>query len=94
MVDMPLPDLPSKWRPDAPTTVFDLKRARWLLGAILIVSACWVAVNQATAKDKCQTTLGRLAVQFKLDSYFSNCHCMKPSLDFSDACNSMYLPLF
>jgi hypothetical protein len=93
MADMPISDLPSKWRPDALTTSVALKRAQWLLTAVLIASACCVAVNEATEKDKCQTTLGRLAVRFKLDAYYSNCQCMTHSLDFSDACNSMYLPL-
>jgi hypothetical protein len=86
MVDIPLSG-------DAPTSFGALKRAQRLLAAILIASACWVAVNEATEKDKCKTTFGRLAVHFKLDSYFSNCQCMTHSLDFSDACNSMYLPL-
>jgi hypothetical protein len=89
MVDIPLPDLPSKWR-RAPTTASALKQAQWLLTIPLISSGCWVAVNEATKKDNCQTTLGRLAVKFKLDSYYSNCQCMKPSLGFTDSCNSMY----
>jgi hypothetical protein len=93
MVDMPISDLPSKWLPNAPTGFAALRRMRWLLAAILISAGCWVAVNEATAKDKCQTTFGRLAVRFKLDSYYSNCQCMTHSLDFSDSCNSMYIPL-
>ena len=91
MVDIPLPDLPSKWR-RAPTTASALKKAQLLLTIILMSSGCWVAVNEATKKDKCQTTPGRLVVKFKLDSYYSNCQCMKHSLDFSDGCNSMYIP--
>jgi heme/copper-type cytochrome/quinol oxidase subunit 3 len=87
MVDIPLTDLPS------PTTAVALKRARWLLTMVLVASGCWVAVNEATEKDKCKTTVGRLAVHFKLDAYYSNCQCMKHSLDFSDSCNSMYIPL-
>jgi hypothetical protein len=70
MVDIALPDLPSKWRP-APTTATALKRVQLLLVMVLISSGCWVAVNEATKKDNCQTTLGRLAVKFKLDSYYS-----------------------
>ena len=93
MVDMPLPDLPSKWRPDSPTTIFDLKLARWLLAAFLTASACWVAVDEATEKYKCQTRLGRLAVHFKVDAYYSNCQCMKHSLDFGDSCNLIYMTL-
>jgi hypothetical protein len=70
-----------------------LRLAQRLLLAGFLAWGCWAAVNEATAKENCETTLGRLAVRFKLDSYFSNCQCMKPSLDFSDSCNSMYLPL-
>lgn len=73
----------------APTTAYHLKGAQLLLLSVL-ACGCWVAVNDATAKDRCQTTLGRLAVRLKLDSYYSNCQCMKPSADFSDVCN---LPL-
>jgi hypothetical protein len=72
-----------------PTSAYHLMGAQLLLLAVL-ATGCWAAVNEATAKDRCQTTLGRLAVQLKLDSHYSNCQCMKPSLDFSDACN---LPL-
>ena len=87
MVDMPIPER------SAPTSAGALKLARRLLTLVLISSACWVAVKETTEKDKCQTTLGRLAVRLKLNSYYSNCQCMTHSLDFSDSCNSMYLPL-
>jgi hypothetical protein len=86
MVDFP-------WSGNPPATYSKLKLAQMLLLLFLTASGCWVAVNEATAKDKCQTTLGRLAVRFKLDSYYSSCQCMKHSLDFSDSCNSMYIPL-
>jgi hypothetical protein len=79
-------DIP-RWR--SPTTAYRLKGAQLLLLSIL-ACGCWAAINEATNKDRCQTTLGRLAVQLKLDSYYSNCQCMKPSLDFRDVCN---LPL-
>jgi len=75
-----------------PTSAYRLKIVQGLLLAVL-ACGCWIAVNEATAKDRCETIIGRLAVRLKMDSYFSNCQCMKPSLDFSDACNSMYLPL-
>jgi hypothetical protein len=80
-------DLP-RWC--APTTSYCLKVCQWLLLAVLACCGCWVAVDQATAKDRCQTTIGRLAVHMKLDSYYSNCQCMTHSLDFSDACNAIY----
>jgi len=76
----------------SPTSAYRLKAYQVLLLALL-ASASWVAVNEASKQDRCETTIGRLAVRFKLDSYFSGCQCMKPSLDFSDSCNSMYLPL-
>jgi hypothetical protein len=70
-----------------------LRLAQRLLLAVFLAAGCWAAVNEATAKDRCETTLGRLAIRFKLDAYYSNCQCMTHSLDFSDSCNSMYLPL-
>jgi hypothetical protein len=91
MVDMPISDPPTTWRPRAPTTAVALKQARLLLSLVLISSGCWIAVNEASEKDKCQTTLGRMAVRLKLDSYYSSCRCVKLGvLDFSDPCN---LPL-
>jgi hypothetical protein len=83
-------DLP-RWQ--ANTTSYRLKGLRWLLLCLLLACGSLVAANEATKKDRCETIVGRLAVRWKLDSYYSNCQCMKPSLDFSDACNSMYLPL-
>jgi len=94
MVDMPVSDLPSKWRPDAPTSGVALKRAQLILMAILLLaSSCWVAMNEATEKNPCETKLAKLSVYLNLDSYYSGCRCMKPSLDFSDSCNSMYIPI-
>jgi hypothetical protein len=82
-------DIP-RWR--TPTSAYRLKAYQLLLLGLLACGS-WVAVNEASTKDRCETTIGRLAVRFKLDSYFSGCQCMKHSLDFSDSCNSMYLPL-
>jgi hypothetical protein len=76
-------DMP-RWR--SPTSAYHLKVAQLLL-LLILACGCWAAINEATAKDRCQTTLGRLAVQLKLDSYYSNCQCMKPTLDLSDVCN-------
>jgi hypothetical protein len=79
---------------EAPTTAPQLRTAQQLLLVLLFIGGCcWAAVNEAASKDRCETPVGKLAVKFKMDSYFSNCRCMKHSLDFSDACNSMYLPL-
>ena len=72
----------------APTTAFQLIGFQLLLLSIL-ACGCWAAVDGFAAKDRCQTTLGRLAVQLKLDSYYSGCRCMHPSLDFRDPCNGV-----
>jgi hypothetical protein len=82
-------DIP-RWR--TATSAYRLKAYQWLLLGLLACGS-WVAVNEASKQDRCETIVGRLAVRFKLDSYFSGCQCMKPSMDFSDSCNSMYLPL-
>jgi len=74
------------------TSAFHLKIYQWLLLCVL-ACGCWVAVNEASAKDRCEMMIGRLAVRLKMDEYYSHCQCMKHSLDFSDPCNSMYLPL-
>ena len=80
-------DLPGRLSPI--TAYHRLKGAQLLVLFFLVLACgCWVAVNEASDKDRCQTTLGQLAVQLKLDSYYSNCRCMKPgTLDFSDPCN-------
>jgi hypothetical protein len=61
-----------------------------LLLLTIMAIGCWTAVAEMTIKDRCKTPLGRLAVELKLDHYYSSCQCMKPALDFSDPCN---LPL-
>jgi hypothetical protein len=70
-----------------------LRLAQRLLLVVFFACGCWAAVNEATARDKCETTVARLAVRFKLDAYYSNCQCMSHSMDFSDSCNSMFLGL-
>jgi hypothetical protein len=87
MVDMPLDDRPL---PGALVTARSLKAALWLLLAFFLCWGCWAAVREAT-QNRCETMLGRLSVQLKLDSYFSRCQCMNPSLDFSDPCNTPYI---
>jgi hypothetical protein len=83
-------DIP-RWR--SPITAYRRLTGYQLLVIAILAVGCWTAVAQATEKDQCKTPIGRLAVELTLDQYYSNCHCMKHSLDFSDACNSMYLPL-
>jgi hypothetical protein len=93
MKDAPASDPSSRRRLAAATTVGPFKKVLRILAAVLIVSVCWAAVNETTAEKKCDTKLRRLSVYLKqLDSYFSNCQCMKHSLDLSDRCSTMYLP--
>ena len=93
MVDISLPPgTPSRWREAIPATSVLLKRGRGLLLAFLLALGVSFVLSEVR-KDKCQTIVGKLAVQLKLDSYYSNCQCMTHSLDFSDACNSMFVPL-
>jgi hypothetical protein len=80
-------DIP-RWR--SPIVAYRRLTGYQLLVLALLAVGCWTTVAQATEKDRCETPLGRLAVELKLDSYYSNCQCMKPSLDFRDVCN---LPL-
>ena len=78
----PATKLASQWR---------LKLWQWVVALLLLSIGC-VAVRDLTETDQCKTTLGRLSVALKLDSYFSNCQCMAHSLDFSDVCNGAYIP--
>jgi hypothetical protein len=75
---------------DIPKGIASYGRLTFAQALVLLVLAagCWVAVNEATAQDRCRTMLGRLAVHLKLDSKYSGCRCMKPGvLDFSAPCN-------
>jgi hypothetical protein len=76
-------DLP-RWR--APISYRRLTGYQLLVLAVLAVG-CWTAVAEMKIKDRCKTPLGRLAVELKLDHYYSSCQCMKPTLDLSDPCN-------
>lgn len=60
--------------------------------SLLILLSC-SAIREMSTKDRCETTLGRLAVALDLDQYYSGCRCMKPWLNFGDTCNSFYVPL-
>jgi hypothetical protein len=89
MTDITLP----RFRPGPRITSFRLKQARWLvLGFLIVLGLSAVRIAYADyAEKKCDSSIGKLAVQLKLDSYYSNCKCMKHSLDFSDPCNSAYI---
>ena len=77
-------DLP--WR-RPPARAYHRLTAYQLLVLAILAVGCWVAVAEITIKDRCKTPLGRLAVELKLDTYYSSCQCMKPALDFRDPCN-------
>jgi hypothetical protein len=69
-----------------------LRAIRWILAALLLAFGVF-AVAAEWSDDRCRSPVAKLVVRLKLDSYHSGCHCMRPSLDMSDACNSGYIPL-
>src|SRR5579864_1425686 len=94
-VTLPPPSNPSPWRPRVIRIKAIILR-KGVIGAAL--GALFVAYGLSEAlidyaQRRCNSPIGRLAVRLKLDVYYSNCKCMTPSLDFSDACNSMYIPV-
>ncbi len=95
MVDISLGPLGSaaQWRPRPNGRLVSLAMPATLLLAFLVLLAwTWSAVATQYAEKKC-SPLGKFAVRFKLDTYYSNCQCMTHALDFSDPCNSMYIPM-
>jgi hypothetical protein len=94
MVDIPInsPGSAVQWRGRPNSRLASLAMPATLLVAFLILLAwTWSAVATQYAEKRCDSPLGKFAVRFKLDSYYSNCQCMTHALDFSDPCNSMYL---
>jgi hypothetical protein len=91
MTDISFPgiDAAKRWRSRIPATAVLLQRGRGLLLAFLLALGVSFVLSEAE-KDRCDNIVGKLAVRLKLDSYYSGCKCMKHSMDFSDACNSMY----
>ena len=85
----------SRWRTDWTRVGVLLTQRRWLLLFTMLFALGWIAaeVRSEYLQKRCDSPLGRLAVKAKLDLYYSNCHCMKHALDFSDPCNSMYPPM-
>jgi hypothetical protein len=67
-------------------------RRGWIAAALPFALVFGFVIATVTAEDKCKGPIGRLAVEMKLDYYYSGCKCMKPALDFRDPCNSMYIP--
>jgi hypothetical protein len=93
VVDIPLNSLgvPVRWRARPNTRSVNIAmKVAFLLMVLVAFTWAWIAVATDVAQRRCDSPIGRLAVRLKLDSYYSNCRCLKPSLDFSEACNSMY----
>src|ERR1019366_7227463 len=96
MVDIPLnpPGAVVQWRARINARHVKLSfRMGFLLATLILLAWSWSAVATEYAEKKCDSPLGKFAVRFKLDSYYSNCQCMTHALDFSDPCNSMYIPI-
>jgi len=85
----------SRWRTDSTRVGVLLTKCRWFLLFTMLFALGWSAVEVRSEylQKRCDSPLGRLAVKAKVDLYYSNCQCMKHALDFSDPCNSMYLPM-
>ncbi len=80
--------------PDRPIKPLRISQAKLsLLAFLLVLGATFACVLAEYMERRCDSPLGKLAVQLKLDAYYSNCKCMTHMLDFSDPCNSMYIPL-
>ena len=98
MADITIPGFgarPSRWRTDWTRVGALLTQRRWLLPFTMLFALGLSAaeVRSEYLQKRCDSPLGRLAVKAKLDLYYSNCQCMRHALDFSDPCNSMYLPM-
>lgn len=63
-----------------------------VLGTLMLAFGLSEALTDY-AQRRCDSPIGKLAVRMKLDMYYSNCRCVTHALDFSDPCNSMYIPL-
>jgi hypothetical protein len=96
VVDISLGPLgtPVRWRagPKAGFVSIAMGSA-FLLLVLVALTWVWSVATTNAAQRKCDAPIGKLAVRLKLDIYYSNCRCMKHSLDFGDPCNSMYIPL-
>src|ERR1700745_1760454 len=97
MVDVPLPPprKPLVWPGRLKVRAILLNKA--VIGASLGAIFLAYGLSEALvdyAQRRCNSPIGKLAVRMKLDQYYSGCKCIKPALDFSDACNTMYLGAF
>lgn len=97
MVDIhcprPLPPIP--WRPGLPVSAKGILQLAVVIGTIL-VALNWSEVILETYRsydyERCNSKLNRFLTHFGLSN--EHCQCIGPrSLDFSDPCNSMYIPI-
>jgi hypothetical protein len=93
-VTLPPPSTPTPWCSRLKVRAIFLRKAviGALLGALFLAFGLSEALTDY-AQRRCNSPIGKLAVRMKLDMYYSNCRCMTHSLDFSDPCNSMYIPI-
>jgi hypothetical protein len=62
-----------------------------LLVASLIARDWSADQSKSETEQRCERTKGAFSSGFSSGFDVDRCHCKTPSLDFSDACNSMYL---
>jgi hypothetical protein len=94
-VTLPPPSQPSSWKGRLIKMRAIVLKKGVLAGA---VGALFLAFGLSEGltdymQRRCNSPIGKLAVRMKLDYHYSGCKCMSPSLDFSDPCNSMYIPI-
>lgn len=90
-IALPQPAPPVRWRDGRHITRAGLIIAATLLIALLLAMG-WSAVN--TEQIRCEFKQGGFSAAFSSGFNIGNCNCKQPKLDFSDPCNSMYIPLF
>ena len=85
----------SRWRLGPRMSSVRIARGLVLLLAFLLALG-WsgvLSLASEASQRRCDTPVAKLAVKYKLDTYYSGCRCMEHKLDFSDPCNSMYIPM-
>jgi hypothetical protein len=87
MVDISLPGLPSRGQL---ITRASLAKAIALLSGLLLALS-WSAVDNE--RLRCEFKQGGFSGAFNSAFDRGSCKCKQPKLDFSDPCNSMYLPM-
>jgi hypothetical protein len=65
----------------------------WALLVAFLIALNWSAVLTQTAQRSCDTTTGGFSNGFSSGYETLRCRCQPPSLDFTDPCNSIYIPI-